>query len=76
MLSEKKSSSRSSLIYNYIYMKYLSRQILKTKSKSISGCTVAKIKRSWGKTANGYGFSFGGDESILGLDKADDQINL
>lgn len=57
-------------------MKYSSRQILKTKSKSISGCTVAKMKRSWGKTANGYGFSFGGDESILGLDKADDQINL
>lgn len=42
-------------------MKYLSRQILKTKSKLISGCTVAKMKRSWGKTANGYGLSFGGD---------------
>jgi len=37
---------------------------------------VAKMKRSWRKTANGYGFSFGDDESILGLDKAYDHINL
>ena len=57
-------------------MKYSSRQILKTESKSISGCTVAKMKRSWGKTANGYGFSFGGDGNAPEIDSNNGSITL